>query len=105
MAKIFVGGLSLYTIEEDVKALFERYGTVNHVHIVEDRNTGTPRGFGFVGTPWRDAERAIEALDGSTFQGRRITVKPAEDRRGWHSVNMRTGLANQRNGKTRDERA
>ena len=78
MKNIFVGNLSYTTTEESVRSLFESYGTVDRVSIVTDRDTGQPRGFGFVEMP-NDAEgdKAIAALNGKDLGGRDLNVNEA----------------------------
>ena len=69
----------------DIGDLFEEYGVVDHVRIIMDRDTGLSRGFGFVEMPdSEDAAKAIEALDGEEYRGRRLIVnevRPRPDRR------------------------
>ena len=86
MKNIFVGNLSFGTTEDALRALFEAYGQVDRVSIVTDRETGQPRGFGFVEMSG-DAEgnRAIEALNGTELNGRALNIneaRPKEDRGG-----------------------
>jgi RNA recognition motif-containing protein len=78
MKNIFVGNLSFGTSEEAVRALFEAHGTVDRVNIVRDRDTGQPRGFGFVEMS-NDAEgvAAINALNGRDLDGRTLNVNEA----------------------------
>jgi RNA recognition motif-containing protein len=80
---IYVGNLSYSVTQEDLTTVFAEYGTVKRVHLPEDRETGRPRGFGFVEMS-TDAEEdaAIEALDGAEWMGRELKVnkaKPRED--------------------------
>lgn len=78
MKNIFVGNLSYGATEESVRSLFQSYGTVERVSIVTDRDTGQPRGFGFVEmTDDAEAERAIQALNGMEFGGRGLNVNEA----------------------------
>lgn len=80
--QIYVGNLSYKTREDDLRELFEKYGEVTSVKIVEDRVTGRSKGFGFVEMQDRDeGEKAIEALDGSEVEGRNIRVNVARPRR------------------------
>lgn len=86
MKNIFVGNLSFSTTEDSVRSLFEAYGAVSRVSVVTDRDTGQPRGFGFVEMP-NDGEgqRAIAALNGQELDGRALTVneaRPKEERGG-----------------------
>ena len=78
MKNIFVGNLSYATSEETVRALFEQHGTVDRVNIVRDRDTGQPRGFGFVEMA-NDSEgqNAITALNGRDIDGRTLNVNEA----------------------------
>ena len=70
MTTIYVGNLPFSANEADVRVLFERYGTVDSVKLVNDRETGRPRGFGFVDMPSSDAQAAISALNGYEMNGR-----------------------------------
>ena len=84
--KIFVGNLSFDTTENDLQDAFAAHGTVLETNLMMDRATGRPRGFGFVtmSSP-EEAQKAIEALNGSTLDGRSLTVneaKPREERSG-----------------------
>jgi RNA recognition motif-containing protein len=78
---IFVGNLAFTTTEDDLRALFAPYGTVDTTRIMTDRETGRSRGFGFVDMPdGRAAQRAIEALNGTSLAGRALTVNEARPR-------------------------
>jgi RNA recognition motif-containing protein len=78
---IFVGNLSFNSSEEAVRGLFESYGTVERVSIITDRDTGRSRGFAFVEMANdEEAERAINALNGMDFGGRKINVNEARPR-------------------------
>lgn len=84
MKNIFVGNLSYGATEDTVRALFEAHGTVDRVSIVTDRDTGQPRGFGFVEMA-NDAEgdKAIAAINGQDLDGRTLNVneaRPKNDR-------------------------
>jgi cold-inducible RNA-binding protein len=83
---IFVGNLDFGATEETIRALFEAYGAVERVSLVTDRDTGRPRGFGFVEmTDSAEAARAISGLNGHELTGRAINVneaKPKVDRGG-----------------------
>ncbi len=81
MAKnIYVGNLPWSATEEEVRAAFETYGSVVSVKLIEDRETGRPRGFGFVEMEEQGSNEAIEALNGSDFGGRTIKVNEARPR-------------------------
>ena len=77
--KIYVGNLSFQTTEDELKGLFSEFGEVHSVNIITDRETGRPRGFGFV--EMDGAEAAISALDQKEFGGRNLTVNEARPRR------------------------
>jgi cold-inducible RNA-binding protein len=82
---IFVGNLAFTTTEQDLLQLFEPFGTVDTIRIMTDRDTGRSRGFGFVEMPdSQAAHSAIDALNGTQFAGRALTVneaRPRESRR------------------------
>ena len=78
---IFVGNLAFTTSEQDLRQLFEPYGTVDTIRIMTDRETGRSRGFGFVEMPDnRAAQTAIDALNGTSLAGRALTVNAARPR-------------------------
>lgn len=78
---IYVGNLSYEVTEEDLKAVFAEYGTVQRVSIPTDRETGRPRGFAFVEMQEESKEdAAIEALDGAEWMGRDLKVNKARPR-------------------------
>jgi RNA recognition motif-containing protein len=84
--KLFVGNLSFNTTENDLQDMFAAHGTVLEANLMMDRITSRPRGFGFVtmSTP-EEAQKAIAALNGSSVDGRNLTVnvaKPREERSG-----------------------
>jgi RNA recognition motif-containing protein len=76
--KLFVGNLSFQTTESDVTSMFEQYGAVESVSIIADRETGRPRGFGFVVMEEEAASKAIATLHGSQLNGRTLTVNEAK---------------------------
>ncbi|MCB2188723.1 MAG: RNA-binding protein [Deltaproteobacteria bacterium] len=85
---IYVGNLSYDSNEQGIRQLFEQYGQVHTVKLIEDRDTGRPRGFGFVEMDAEEADSAIRALDGQSLDGRALKVnlaKPREPRpsRSW----------------------
>jgi RNA recognition motif-containing protein len=63
-----------------VRALFAQYGTVESFALITDRDTGRPRGFGFVEMANADAARAIQGLNGHTIDGRALKVNEAQER-------------------------
>jgi RNA recognition motif-containing protein len=76
--KIFVGNLSYQTTQDDLNAAFSAYGAVESVNIITDRDTGQPRGFAFVEMPeTRDAQNAIQQLNGAELNGRALNVNEA----------------------------
>jgi RNA recognition motif-containing protein len=88
MSKIYVGNLPFTADEAAVRTLFATHGTVESVAIVMDRDTGQPRGFGFVEMPNSDAARAIQNLNGHQMEGRALKVNEAQPksdrpRRSW----------------------
>jgi peptide deformylase len=80
MAKIYVGNLPFSADEAAVRSLFSQHGTVESVALPTDRETGRPRGFGFVEMPQADAARAIQALNGYSMGGRPLRVNEAQDK-------------------------
>ncbi|MFP4391790.1 MAG: RNA recognition motif domain-containing protein [Desulfohalobiaceae bacterium] len=81
MKKMYVGNLPFSSSEEDVRQLFSQYGSVASVNLIQDRQTGRPRGFGFVEMETENADQAIAALDGTDFGGRTLKVNEAKPRR------------------------
>ena len=78
---IYVGNLAYRTNEDDLRREFERFGTVNRVDIISDRETGRSKGFGFVEMENSDeANAAIQALDGASIGERTLKVNEARDR-------------------------
>jgi cold-inducible RNA-binding protein len=84
--KLYVGNLSFQTSSEDLQQLFSQVGTVESASVVEDRDTGRSRGFGFVEMASKEeGEKAIEQFNGTDLAGRNLTVneaRPREDRGG-----------------------
>jgi len=80
MTTIYVGNLPFNANEQDVQALFERHGKVDSVKLINDRETGKPRGFGFVDMSQADAQGAIQALNGHQMNGRPLRVNEAQER-------------------------
>ena len=85
-SKLYVGNLSYNTSSSDLEQLFGQHGTVQSAEVIQDRETGRSKGFGFVqmGTD-EEAQAAISALNGQEHDGRALTVneaKPREDRGG-----------------------
>ena len=84
--KLYVGNLSFQTSSDDLQQLFAQAGTVESASVVEDRETGRSRGFGFVEmSSAEEGAKAIEQFNGKEFNGRNLTVneaRPREDRGG-----------------------
>jgi len=79
--RLYVGNVAFSTTEESLRRLFEAYGTVEDVTLITDRQTGRPRGFGFVEMPNpEEAKAAIEAVDGTQHDGRTLKVNEARPR-------------------------
>ena len=78
MKSIYVGNLPFGATEQEVHELFAAHGTVESVRLMVDRETGRPRGFGFVDMADSDASKAIEALNGTDFGGRTLRINEAQ---------------------------
>ena len=78
--KLYVGNLPFDATTEDVRTAFEAYGTVHDVALITDRETGRPRGFGFVEMDPESASAAIEGLNNKDFGGRDLNVNEARER-------------------------
>ena len=78
MKNIFVGNLDFAATDSSVRAMFERYGAVDRVNLVPDRDTGRSRGFAFIEmSNTEEADRAIAGLNGADFEGRALNVTEA----------------------------
>jgi RNA recognition motif-containing protein len=80
MTKLYVGNLPFTATEEAVRNLFTAHGTVEKVSLINDRETGRPRGFGFIEMPNEDASRAMQSLNGTDFDGRALKINEAQDK-------------------------
>lgn len=85
---IYVGNLPFTANDGDVRDLFAQYGDVQSVNLINDRETGRPRGFGFVEMAESEAAKAIQGLNGTDMGGRTLRVnfaeeKPQRPRRSW----------------------
>jgi RNA recognition motif-containing protein len=79
--KLYVGNLAFQTTNEDLQQLFEQAGTVESVNVIEDRETGRSRGFGFVEmASAEEGQKAIEQFNGKEFNGRNLNVNEARPR-------------------------
>lgn len=105
-SKLYVGNISFQTTEADLTDTFSGFGSVVSVKIIQDRDTGRSRGFGFVemGSP-EEAQTAIEGLDGKEVGGRNLKVNIAEDKKpggGGGRGGFRGGRGGGRDGGNRD---
>jgi RNA recognition motif-containing protein len=80
MAKIYVGNLPFTASEADIRTLFAQHGEVQSVSLPTDRETGRPRGFGFVEMGQADSAKAIQSLNGYNMGGRPLRVNEAQDK-------------------------
>ena len=80
MTKLYVGNLPFSATDDSVRTLFSAHGTVEKVSLITDRETGRPRGFAFVEMANAEAARAMQALNGTDFDGRALKVNEAQDR-------------------------
>lgn len=90
MTRIYVGNLPFSATPDEVRQLFEPHGSVEDVDLIHDRETGRPRGFGFVEMEESAAQEAIQALDGTEMGGRSLRVneaRPREPRGNGHRSN------------------
>ncbi len=78
--KLFIGNLPFSATEDEVRALFQELGEVRSIHLVNDRETGRPRGFGFVELDTEAAEKAVRDFDGMEFNGRTLVINVARER-------------------------
>lgn len=78
--RLYVGNLPFDATNESIRAAFEAFGTVHEVTLITDRETGRPKGFGFVEMDAESASAAIQGLNEKEFGGRNITVNEARER-------------------------
>ncbi len=82
MKTIYAGNLDFGATEDELRSVFEAYGQVDRVTMVRDRDTGQPRGFAFVEMPNdAEAEKAIQAVNGTQLRGRAVNVSEARPKR------------------------
>jgi RNA recognition motif-containing protein len=79
--RLYVGNLPFDATNETIRAAFEAFGTVHEVTLVTDRETGRPKGFGFVEMDAESATAAIQGLNEKDFGGRNLTVNEARERK------------------------
>jgi RNA recognition motif-containing protein len=100
--KLYVGNLAFQTSSEDLQQLFAQAGTVESASVVEDRETGRSRGFGFVEmSSNEEGQAAIQQFNGKEVNGRALTVneaRPREDRGGRGGGGGRGGFGGNRGG-------
>jgi cold-inducible RNA-binding protein len=100
--KLYVGNLSFQTSSDDLQKLFAQVGTVESATVVEDRETGRSRGFGFVEMASKEeGQKAIEEFNGKDLNGRNLTVneaRPREDRGNRGGGGGRGGFGGNRGG-------
>src|SRR6202021_2850954 len=92
MTTIYVGNLPFTATEDEVRSLFERYGKVDSVKLINDRETGRPRGFAFVDMAAGDAQNAIQQTNGFQMGGRPMRVPRAERARSPHILELRAHI-------------
>ena len=80
MKKIYVGNLPFTATESQIRELFGKHGTVHSVALINDRDTGRPRGFGFVEIDDSGLAAALKALDGFELDGRALKVNEAQEK-------------------------
>lgn len=78
--RIYVGNLPFSASDDELRQLFGEYGTVESISLITDRETGRPRGFGFIEMESAAADAAISALDGKDMDGRALKVNEARPR-------------------------
>jgi len=83
MKSIYVGNISFETTSDQLHDLFAAHGNVISVKLINDRDTGQPRGFAFVEMDDESAEEAVTATDGMEFEGRNLKVNLARPRGVW----------------------
>jgi RNA recognition motif-containing protein len=88
---IYVGNLPFTSSESEIQDLFSQHGPVYSVKMIHDRETGRPRGYGFVSMEEAAALAAIQALDGQNFGGRSLRVNEARRKETTLQMNLRSG--------------
>ena len=103
MKNIFVGNLNFNVVEDDLRALFARYGQVDRVAMMTERDTGRFRGFAFVEmSNTAEGEKAIAELNGTDFSGRTLNVneaRPKPERTGGRNSGFDRGGSRKRGGR------
>ncbi len=81
MTNIYVGNLSFQTTNDELRSAFEEFGQVSSANVIQDRETGRSRGFGFVEMPDGEAaQQAIQQMNEAELNGRKLTVNEARPR-------------------------
>ena len=95
-SNIYVGGLPFSTTDAQLQEIFSAHGTVETARVITDKFTGRSRGFGFVEmSSSEEAQRAIQALNGTDLEGRSLTVNEARPQE------RRSGFGGDRGGQRR----
>lgn len=80
--KLYIGNIPFSMSEDQIKEIFAEFGEIVEFTLISDRNTGRPKGFGFVEYADKEmAEAAIKAVDGKEFEGRKMFVKVARPKK------------------------
>jgi RNA recognition motif-containing protein len=94
VTKLFVGNLPFSATEQSVRSLFEPHGAIESLALINDRETGRPRGFGFIEMSSSDAAKAMQALNGKDFEGRALKVNEAQSKERSGGGGFRNGGGN-----------
>jgi cold-inducible RNA-binding protein len=104
--KLYVGNLTFQTNSQQLQELFAQFGTVESATVVEDRETGRSRGFGFVEMSTKEeADAAIAQFNGKEVNGRALNVNEAKPRENRSSNGGGRGNGGGRNFGSRDDRS
>lgn len=91
--KLYVGNISFKATEDDIREIFSKTGEVESVKIIKDIHTGNPKGFGFVEMATaEDAHKAVEALNGTMFMERILSVDEARPQKSRQKRNSKSGF-------------
>lgn len=80
MNKIYIGNLPYSATEQDVQTLFAQFGDIENVALIKDRDTGRPKGFGFITFENQNSAQDALKMDGQDFQGRPLKVSMAKEK-------------------------
>jgi RNA recognition motif-containing protein len=80
LKKLYIGNLPFSATEDEIRELFGAHGNVHSVALINDRETGRPRGFGFIEVDDEALQPMISALDGQEMGGRALKVNEAQDK-------------------------